>query len=171
MVKTPQALAGATVGPGHVPRDVPANQAPRSEGQMAGTSPIGIRIADERLLPLPLREGVGGRGPTTTGRGDCPLPPPPSRMGRGSSFSAAGPILMPTGPSPAKARIFMIGRSSSRRATGVGGAPRPWSHHRLLCPSGYSIFLRGKNRRCIQRLPHETSHRAAFSASKDMHTQ
>ena len=41
--------------------------------------------AGERLfhdLPLPLREGVGGRGPI---RSD-PLPPTPSRKGRGRSL-------------------------------------------------------------------------------------
>src|SRR6478735_4719123 len=38
----------------------------------------------ERILPFPSREGVGGRG--LRGSPD-PLPPPPSREGRGSSCS------------------------------------------------------------------------------------
>ena len=39
-----------------------------------------------KALPLPLREGVGGRGPWTTKR---PRPPTPSRKGRGSLSSSA----------------------------------------------------------------------------------
>jgi hypothetical protein len=39
-----------------------------------------------RVLPLPLREGVGGRGRCG---GSIPLPLPPSRKGRGRAFILA----------------------------------------------------------------------------------
>ena len=42
----------------------------------------------EKVLPLPLREGVGGRGFTQYSCGTTP-PPAPSRKGRGRNFSAA----------------------------------------------------------------------------------
>ena len=51
---------------------------------------IGVRRAsDEVISPLPLREGVRGRG----SRRDEPLPPTPSLKGRGSCLSTVGPSL------------------------------------------------------------------------------
>ena len=49
-------------------------------------------------LPLPLREGVGGRGAYIHGRRKyAPLPPTPSLKGRGSMLTRSRLILMPTG--------------------------------------------------------------------------
>ena len=48
------------------------------------------RLGRPSALPLPLREGVGGRGASGTKLGGAgPLPPTPSRKGRGSAAPAA----------------------------------------------------------------------------------
>ena len=70
---------------------------------MAGLDPIGVRISGvrrrKRILPLPLWEGVGGEGSVGDGT-DQPLPPTPSRKGRGSILFRIRLILTPMGSSP-----------------------------------------------------------------------
>jgi hypothetical protein len=80
---------------------------------MAGTRPMRIRISagGSNILPLPLREGAGGRGGTSTGRGRgitrqvrlrgaFPLPPTPSRKWRGRTFLRRGPYPDAHGDKP-----------------------------------------------------------------------
>ena len=55
----------------------------------------------QKELPLSLREGAGGREQTTKSGSTRPLPPTPSRKGRGSIFHPHRLIPMPTGSSPA----------------------------------------------------------------------
>jgi hypothetical protein len=56
------------------------------ERHPAGGVPIGVRTSGGwgRILPLPLREGVGGKGAHSLGPWLCaPFPPTPSLKGRG----------------------------------------------------------------------------------------
>src|SRR6185437_4748788 len=53
---------------------------------VAGLGPIGIRIADERLPPLPLREGDGGGGNPLGQSWLAPSPQPPPARGGGVRF-------------------------------------------------------------------------------------
>jgi hypothetical protein len=74
---------------------------------MAGLDPIGIRISggSGKNLPLPLREGVGGRGSCRrrTNVFYALTPPPnPLQQGEGENFMPrSGLILMPMGLDPA----------------------------------------------------------------------
>ena len=56
----------------------------------ASRSPLHSQVpAAEATLPLPLREGAGG-GVSSNVRAVSPLPPTPSRKGRGRLLAAAG---------------------------------------------------------------------------------
>ena len=53
-------------------------------------------------LPLPLREGVGGRGACASdSRAYAPLPPTPSLKGRGRLFSITPASITPVSTTPA----------------------------------------------------------------------
>ncbi len=76
--------AGGALSPG------PAGKRPQPAARAAGggaDGQMGLRVLQARrakLLPLPLREGVGGRGAySRRPRLHAPLPPTPSLKGRG----------------------------------------------------------------------------------------
>ena len=79
-------------GPGFA--DLDAEPATRTGEWRAG---IGRLMEEPAFLPLPLREGVGGRGASGTGFvRSPPLPPTPSRKGRGRR--RPGPLFVPDRP-------------------------------------------------------------------------
>ena len=84
-------------------------------------------IAGELRLPLPLREGAGGRGPSRVVAGlstlRCPLPPAPSRRRRGSVVAATLVLATCVLSAAAAARSFEYDEGYSIFVT--SGVPRP----------------------------------------------
>ena len=105
----------------------------------AGRRPIGIRIRrrrNERCSPSPCGRGLGGRGRCLQ-RSDVPcappLPPTPSRKGRGRIFLGLSAILMPMGRRPLAAPdVYRGGNVSGGRNPSVS-VPRNTTISSISC--------------------------------------
>jgi flagellar biosynthesis protein FlhG len=76
-----------------------------------------------QLLPLPLWEGIGGRGRLVR-TPDQPLSPPPARKGMGSAFSVPPSVLSQTGHTSAPAVTNAPAATPVREGVPSGGPAR-----------------------------------------------